>query len=74
MRKLPFSFLEGLKVATGDIEDPTLSVTRNKNVLTLNYTDNVGVTAYCINTTDNSNTCSWIVTEGNTINHTLYKY
>ncbi len=64
---------DGLKVATGDIEDPTLSVTRNKNVLTLNYTDNVGVTAYCINVTDNSNTCSWIVTEGNTINHALYK-
>ena len=49
----------GKTCADIDITKPTLTAELDGKTINLTYNDNVGVTEYCVTTTDNSNACEW---------------
>ena len=54
-----------------DITKPELSATLEGKVIHLTFSDNIGVTAYCVTTADNSNACTWETVSGTAKDHTL---
>ena len=54
-----------------DITKPYLTATLSGKTVELTYADNIAVTKYCVTTTNNSNTCTWLDASGSTKEHEL---